>query len=134
MTRRHWLRLIATASTISVIGMLSSSMASGRRRKRLAQLAEVGDLDLDLDEMAGEFAGALDRKRHPAGDRNVVVLDEDGVVEAEAVVGAAAATDRIFVESAQARNGLARAGDAGGGMGDFGLERAPYGWRCPTCA
>ena len=48
-----------------------------------------------------------------AGDRDVVVLDQHRVVEAEAVVEAAAAAHGVFLERAQARRGLAGAADAG---------------------
>jgi len=41
----------------------------------------------------------------------VVVLDQDGVVETEAVIGSAAAAHRVFLQSPQARGGLARIGD-----------------------
>ena len=50
--------------------------------------------------------------RDAAGDRDVVVLDQDRVVEAEAVVEAAAAAHGVFLQRAQARRGLARAADA----------------------
>ena len=46
----------------------------------------------------GATASAID-----AGEPQVVVLDQDAVVEAEAVVRAAAAADRVLLERAQAR-------------------------------
>ena len=42
------------------------------------------------------------------GQALVVVLDEDGIVEAEAVVGAAAAAHGVFLQHAQRGRGLAR--------------------------
>ena len=58
--------------------------------------------------MAGVFVRALQRFLYSAGDLDVVVLDEDGVVQAETVVRAAADADGVLVEEAQARRGLAR--------------------------
>ncbi len=48
----------------------------------------------------------------------MVVLDHDGVVEAEAVVVAAAAADRVLLEGAQAGRGLARVDDPGRHLAD----------------
>src|SRR5262245_48519231 len=47
-----------------------------------------------------------------ACDRDMVVLDQHGIVETEAVVEATAAAHCVFLERAQARRGLARAADA----------------------
>ena len=69
--------------------------------ERLFELVERVDLDLDLDEMADMAAHAPDRLGDAAGDGDMVVLDEHGVVEAEAMVGAAARAHRIFLERAQ---------------------------------
>ena len=76
------------------------------------------DLDLDLDQMAGGGAGACQYSGDTARDRDMVVLDEDGVVEPEAVIEAAAAAHRIFLQGAQARRGLAGAAYARAGAGD----------------
>src|SRR5262245_23551390 len=54
--------------------------------ERLLQLGERIDLDLDLDQVADAAARAPDGRLDAAGRRNVVVLDEHRVVEAEAVV------------------------------------------------
>ena len=91
-------------------------------REHLAQLIEGIDLDLDLDQMAGGGLGALQHGADAAGDRDVVVLDQDGVVEAEAVIEAAAAAHRVFLQRAQPRRGLARAADAGVRAGDAAHE------------
>jgi hypothetical protein len=45
----------------------------------------------------------------------VVLLDQDRVVEAHAVIGPAAGGDRRLLQGAQARGGLARVEDAGAG-------------------
>jgi len=43
-----------------------------------------------------------------AADRDMVVLDQDAVIKAHAMVGAAAGAHGVFRETAQARNGLPR--------------------------
>src|SRR6187431_128753 len=48
----------------------------------------------------------------------MVVLDEDPVVEAEAVVRAAATANRVLLEGAQSRRGLASVEDRCAGAGD----------------
>ena len=69
-------------------------------RKNLFKLGQRVDLDLDLDEVAGVRFCALDRGSDVASQRDVVVLDQDGIVEAEAVVAAATGADRIFFQRA----------------------------------
>jgi hypothetical protein len=58
--------------------------------KRLGELVQRIDLQFDLDQMPGMGAGALQRGADPAGDCDVVVLDQHRVVEAEPMVRAAA--------------------------------------------
>ena len=74
---------------------------------------------------------ALQHRCDAAGDRDVVVLDQDRIVEPEAVIEAAAAAHGIFLERAQARRGLAGAADAqlrAGGMAHIiGGERGDAG-------
>ena len=84
----------------------------GAERQRLLELLERVDLDLDLGDVARRGARPLDRRADAAGEGDVVVLDQDRVVEAEAVVGAAADAHRVLLEGAQARRRLAGAGDA----------------------
>ena len=55
--------------------------------------------------------------RHAAGNRHVVVLDQDGVVQAGAVVGAAAAGHGVLVQRAQAGGRLARVQQLHAGSG-----------------
>ena len=81
-------------------------------RENLFKLGQRVDLDLDLDEVAGMRFRALDRGSDVAGQRDVVVLDQDGVVEAKAVIAAAAGADRVFFQRAQSGRGLAGADDA----------------------
>ena len=70
--------------------MLSSSTASTPSASASCELVQRVDLELDLDQMADAGARALDRRRDAAGERDVVVLDQHRVVEAETVVDAAA--------------------------------------------
>ena len=104
---------ISTAWRIAAASMLSSSSDVGDAGvEHLAQLLERIDLDLDLDQMSGAGARALQHGADAAGDRDVVVLDQHGVVEPEAMVEPAAAAHRVFLQRAQAGRGLARAADA----------------------
>src|SRR5262249_58036761 len=80
---------------------------------------ERADFNLDLAQMSDGGLRALEYRRNAAGDRDVVILDEHRIVEAEAMVEAAAAADRVFLERAQAGRGFARAADARLGVGDF---------------
>ena len=68
--------------------------------------------------MAGRGLCRAQRLADAAAHGDMVVLDEEGVVEAEAMVHRAAAAHRIFLEGAQARRRLARAADLRIGMGD----------------
>ncbi len=81
-------------------------------RQRLFELIQRIDLDLDLHEMADAAARGEDRRPDAAGHGDVVVLDQHAIVEAEAVVHAAAHADGVFLHGAQSRHGLARAADA----------------------
>ncbi len=73
------------------------------------------DLDFDLDQMTDDRRRAFQRGADAAGDRDMIVLDQHRVVEAEAVIEAAAAAHRIFLQGAQPRRGLAGADQAGVG-------------------
>ena len=101
-----------TASASISGPMLSSSTASTPLAQRLVELVERIDLDLDLDQMPDAGARGADGRRHAAGRGDMVVLDQHGVIEAEAVVDAAARAHRVFLQGAQAGHGLARAADA----------------------
>ena len=82
------------------------------------ELGEGVDFQFDFHHVTGVGAGAGQGGFDAAGERDVVVLDEDGVIEAEAVVHAAAAAHRVFFGDAQAGRGFAGADDAGLGVGD----------------
>ena len=58
---------------------------------------------------------ALEDRRDAAAERDVVVLDENSGGEIDAVIGAAAAEDRIFFEGSHAGHGFARVEHAGMG-------------------
>ena len=62
--------------------------------------------------MANTGARATHSGSQIARQRNMIVLDEHGVIQTKAVVAATAHTHRIFLQRAQAGHGLARAGHA----------------------
>jgi hypothetical protein len=109
----------------------------------LAQLPQVFHLDLDGGAGGGELAGLLQGPVDAAGGQDVVFLDQDAVVEADALVLAAADLDRVLLGQAQARQGLAGIEDfrlaalyrfhvapRGGGGGGEGLQEVegrPFG-------
>ena len=76
------------------------------------------NLDFDFYQMPGCLFGGAQRGDDAAGQGDVVVLDENGIVEAETMIGTAPATNRVFLRKAQAGRGFARAGDARFGVGD----------------
>ena len=76
------------------------------------------DLDRDPGHVTGEFAGAPDRLGDASAYGHVVVLDQDGIVQPEAVRRAAAGGYRGQFQRAQARRGLARVRNARAGAGD----------------
>src|SRR5262249_39057808 len=84
----------------------------GTDRQSLLELAEGVDLDLNLDQMTDVAADALNGRTYAASHRDVVVLDKYRIIEAEAMIGAAADAHGIFLDGAQTGGGLARAADA----------------------
>ncbi len=85
----------------------------------LFDAGEVFDLDFDLGHMGGVGMGAVEGCLDAASHLDVVVLDEHGIVEAEAVVGSAADFDGVLVEQAQAWRGLARVDKLGAVGGSY---------------
>ena len=71
-------------------------------RERLVDLGGVAHLDRERQVGPGR-AGAPHGRADAAGERGVVLLDQDEVVEPGAVVGAAAVGDGALLERAQAR-------------------------------
>ncbi len=69
--------------------------------ERLAQLIERIDFEFDLDQVADAGFRPLQRLGYAAGDGDVIVLDQHGIVEAEPVIAATANADRIFFDGAQ---------------------------------
>ena len=78
-------------------------------RIRLQRIVDVGEaLRLDFDGQArAPRARAPDGLDDAAGDADVVVLDEHAVVQADAMVDAAAAAHRVLGERAKRRHALA---------------------------
>ena len=66
--------VMRTASAIVSVGMLSSRISVAAGVEQLAQLVEVGDLDLDPQVGVGR-ADRVVRRHHAAGGDHVVVLD-----------------------------------------------------------
>jgi hypothetical protein len=63
------------------------------------KLVQIIDFNFDFDEMTGSRAHRL---RDLPRDGNMIVLDKDGVVEAEAVIGPAARAHRLFLDKLKA--------------------------------
>ena len=95
--------------------------------EHFGKLIERVDLDLDLHQMADRGFGAGEHGADAAGDGDVVVLDQDRIVETEAVIEAAAAAHGVFLDRAQSRRGFARTDDARLGVGDLLHERRGRG-------
>ena len=89
-----------------------------------AELVEGVDFDFDEDGRVGERAGALGGgvdRCGPIVERQVsevIVFDEHGVEEADAVAAATAATDGVFGEMAEGGDGFAGVEDGGAGVRD----------------
>ena len=93
------------------------------------RLVELGQrLDLDLDE-AGPCRDArrgTQRRAHAARRDDVVLLDQHRVVEADAVVGAAARPHRVLLREPQAGQRLAGVDDSGPGAAHgIDMRRGP---------
>src|SRR5207249_1336144 len=82
-----------------------------------ASLHRFGDLvqrtafDLDFEPVWRTGAGGRDGRGNPAGGCDVIVLDENAVVEPQAVIEAAADTHGVLLQDPQPRGRLARVGD-----------------------
>jgi hypothetical protein len=92
--------------------MLSSRIIFCSGVERFGELFQGFHFDLDEDVAAADGAGLFQRGGDAAGGHDVVFLDQDAVIEAEAVVAAAAAGDGVFLGQAQAGQGLAGVDDA----------------------
>ena len=91
--------------------------------ERLPHLVERLGLDLDRKRSVA-FGEHSERGGNPAGEAEVVLLDEDRVVETGAMVAAATAADGVLLEGAQPGSRLARVEDRRAGAVDEIDERA----------
>ena len=82
----------------------------GADLEQLVELLERVDLHLDLHQVADPGPHPPHGLGDRAGQDEVVVLDQHGVVEAEAVVGATAGPHRVLLQHPQAGRRLAGAG------------------------
>ena len=89
------------------------------RRQGRPDVVERLGLDLQAQPRLG-LVQPGDGRRDPAGQAQVVVLDEQRLAQVEAVVGSAAATDGVLLEIAQPGRGLARVQEHGAGAVQFG--------------
>src|SRR5918995_1732428 len=87
-------------------GHVVEQQAMGTRRERLTHLVDIAALDLLLPVGCGVSRSA-NGLSDPACDRGVVLLDQDRVVEAHAVVATAASGDGGLLQRAQAWGRLA---------------------------
>ena len=81
----------------------------------LPHLVQVAGLHLQLDHMAQLFPDGRHRLGDAAGRVDVIVLEHGAVGQVEAVVFPAAHRHRVFLQGAQAGQGLAGVGDGRAG-------------------
>jgi hypothetical protein len=62
------------------------------------ELHQRVDFHLDLDEMADTALRAFDRLSYAASDDNMIVLDQNCIIEAKAMVGAAPDPDSVLLD------------------------------------
>ena len=95
--------------------------------ERLGQLVKRVDFELDLDQVPGMGPRPPQGRPDAAGQRDMVVLDQHRIVEAEAVIGAAAQPHRLLFEDAQPGGRLAGTDDFRLVTGDRVNQRAGCG-------
>ncbi len=78
----------------------------------LVELRKRVDLDLDRHHVTRMRSRSPHRGPDAPGSHDVVVLDQDRIVEPEAMVDATAAAHGVLLERTQPRRGLARVGNA----------------------
>src|SRR5690606_4632089 len=83
----------------------------------LLELGQGLHLDLEL-EVRAQGAGAGDGGSDAARGGDVVLLDQKGIVQTQAVIAAAAAAHRVLLGRPQPGHGLAGVEQDGGGAGD----------------
>src|SRR5580704_7601390 len=91
------------------------------------QFVERTNFDLDYLLAAAVLVSPFQCGRDPAGQCDVIVLDEHAIRQIQAVVVSAAAAYRIFVEHAQSGRGFSRVQDARGSAGHYVDEFASKG-------
>ena len=96
-------------------GEVVEQQVGGAAVEGLVEFLAGADFDLD-GESAG--AGAFERVAHAAGGGDVIVLDQDGVVQAHAVIGDASGGRGGFFQGAQAGSGFAGVEDLAAGAFD----------------
>jgi hypothetical protein len=74
--------------------------------------------------MAHSRPRSLQRWSDAAGYRDVVVLDENGIIKPKAVVGSPASPNGMLLKRAQSWGGLACADDPGMSMGAYGFDES----------
>ena len=91
-----------------------------RCRARGERLVDLGDRPaLDLErQLRGEVTRPANRGADTAGQGRVVLLDQDRVVQARAVIGRSTGRHRRLLEGAQPRGRLARVEDHGSAVPD----------------
>ena len=111
---------IATASRSIAGAMLSSSTASMPMASASSSWASVSTSTSILTRWPTPARARSNRRADAAGHRDVVVLDEHRVVEAEAVVAAATDPHRVFFDRPQPRRRFPRVDDGRHGVRDRG--------------
>jgi hypothetical protein len=91
--------------------------AIGASCERFLDLLDPVDLDLNLEARIGGLCGS-NRGPYPAGDRDMVVLDENSVVEPHPVIVRTAYPRSVFSQRAQAGDRFARVEDNRSGAVD----------------
>ena len=86
--------------------------------KSIFQLGHGAHFYFDGLRAATIAKGAFERGNDSAGERDVIVFEQDSVGEVEAVILPSAAADGVFVDHAQAGRGLASIENAGLGAGN----------------
>jgi hypothetical protein len=83
--------------------------------QRLLQFIQVFHFNLQRNAGRDDAEGLFQRLADATGSHDVVFLDQDAVVQADALIVAAAHGHRVFLRQAQAGQGLAGVQDAGAG-------------------
>ena len=112
--RKAFLELTAAVDGFADVfnGHVVEEQSFGAVGESFVDLFERADFDFDGLGAATVAMGKIERGNDAAGERDVIVLDEDAVGEIEPVILAATAADAVFVEHAETGHGLAGVEDA----------------------